>query len=456
MELRLYQKNAVELVRDAYRAGKRAPLLVAPTGSGKTVIFSYIASNAAAKGNNVLILAHRRELIRQAVGKLRDNGVQASVIAPSFDFNRMAGVQVASVQTLVRRKHLPWVPDLIIVDECHHATSKTYTDILERFPGARILGVTATPCRQDGRGLGDVFDALVSGPSMRELIALGHLSDYDIYIPPGGFDGDAHIKMGDFAQSEIDTAMSKPTIVGDAVAHYTRLCPNAPAVVFCTSVRHAEYVAEAFRGAGYRFVSVDGKTPAEIREERIQSLGDGRLHGITSCDIISEGTDIPIVTAAILMRPTMSEGLYLQQVGRVLRPAPNKDRAIILDHAGNVYRHGLPDEDRGWALHRTPPKREKKKKDDIQIKVCETCFSANKSTNKVCAQCGAPFAVKAREAAVVEGDLVKVEAEMLNRKRLQRIENREAKSLQDLINIANKRGYKVGWAYVEAKRRGLM
>lgn len=477
LDLRDYQQTAVEGVRNEYKQGQRSPLLALSTGGGKTVIFSYIAENAAQKGKKVLIMAHRKELIRQAVGKLKDFGVNAGVIAPGYTFNPAAMIQVASVQTLVRRLNIPWRPDLIVIDEAHHTNAGNYIKILEAYPEAFILGVTATPCRADGKGLGDHFGALVEGPPMGELIARGYLSPYRAFAPPPKFNAeDFNIVAGDYNKKAVAAAMDKPIITGDAVAHYSELCPGQPAIAFCSSVAHAMHTAEIFREAGYRFEAIDGKTDAVIREDRIQALGDGRLHGLCSCDIISEGTDIPVVTAAIMLRPTMSLGLFLQQAGRVLRPvyAPGfdlstvegrlaaqaagpKPNAYIIDHVGNINRHGLPDDDHKWSLHRTPPKQKRKKdEENIKIRVCTQCFAVNPPNTNQCSKCGFIFIVEGRDIEEVDGKLAEVKESPVKKpisEKKRRIN--KARTLAQLSELEKELGYKPGWAlHVFNSRKG--
>jgi superfamily II DNA or RNA helicase len=265
-------------------------------------------------------------------------------------------VQVASVQTLARRLGKTRInPALIIIDEAHHACAGSWRNILSAFPRARLLGVTATPCRLDGQGLGKssggYFDRLIQGPSVRELINAGHLAQPIVYAPPVGADfSGVHVRMGDYVAEEQAAALDKPTITGCAIDHYRRICPGVPAIAFCASVKHAEHVAEQFDAAGFPAVSLDGTLDSKTRKHRIAALANGQIKILTSCEIISEGTDIPVVTACIMLRRTMSTGLYLQQAGRCLRPHPQKTNSIILDHVGNVFQHGFPDDDREWAL----------------------------------------------------------------------------------------------------------
>ena len=472
VQLRDYQEAAVAGLRSAFSEGYRAPLLVCPTGGGKTVIFCYVASNASARGRRVLILVHRAELLKQTSRALERLGVRHGLIAPGCT-PTLDLVQVASVQTLALRLHkITWRPDIIVIDECHHAVAGTWASVIQAFPEAKNLGVTATPCRLDGRGLGDVFDHLVMGPPTSELMGRGFLCKATVYAPPSVVDLSGIKKSyGDFSRRDLAERMDKPSITGDAVSHYKKLMPERPAIGFCAGISHAEHVASLFCQAGFRFKSLDGNMESNERADIIADLGEGRLHGVTSDSIISEGTDIPVVTGAILLRPTESESLCLQQMGRVLRPvyAPGmpldtdeqrlaaiaasvKPRAIILDHVGNVARHGLPDDDREWSLDTTRRKKRKATdEDECPVRQCPQCYVAHKP-GPICPGCGFRYEVKKRDMEVRDGELKEVDAEAM-RKRQKHMEVGQAKTLADLLRIEQARGYRPGWAdHVYASR----
>ncbi|MFE8034134.1 DEAD/DEAH box helicase [Thiohalocapsa marina] len=453
ISLRDYQAHMLSEVRTAYAQGFRAPLLVAPTGSGKTVCFSYVAANARAKGNCTLILVHRRELLEQTSRTLDAFGVEHGRIAagePQTD----AAVQIASVQTLVRRlERMTWAPDLIVVDEAHHTTASTgHGRIIAAFPKARVLGVTATPERLDGQGLGThvggYFDRLVLGPSVADLIQRGYLSKPIVYAPAQALDlkGIA-TRAGDYAQDALAAAMDRPSITGSAVAEYRRRCEGAPAIAFCVTVEHARNVAAAFTQAGYKAASIDGTLSAEDRAKRIADLASGRLHVLTSCEIISEGTDIPIVGAAILLRPTQSLALYLQQVGRALRPYSGKERAVILDHVANSLRHGLPDDARDWNLD-AKPRRQRAKDDDKPqqaVRQCDHCQAVH-APAPTCPECGHVHPIQQREIEHIDGELQEVTRQQADRLAQRRREQAKAQTLDDLRAIGRRRGYRPGWA----------
>ena len=411
IRLRDYQTDCVGNIRSAYRAGRRAPLLVSPTGSGKTVMFAYISNGTSAKGHRVLILVHRQELVDQTCKTLNAFDVHHGVIAAGRTPDRTHRVQVASVQTLVRRLHV-FKPDLIIIDEAHHGTAGSWRKVIDANPQARILGVTATPERLDGRGLGEVYDEIVLGPQVRDLIVEGHLAKPTYYAPPMVADmSGVHIARGDFANNEVAAAMDKAAIIGDAVEHYARICQGVPAVAFCASIAHAQHVADQFNAAGYRAATIDGTLDRDARRDVVRALGDGRLNVLTSCEIINEGFDLPVVTGAILLRPTLSLGLHLQQIGRVLRPAPGKERAIILDHVGNLKRHGFAEDVREWSLAGRPKGKKAKAKnpDDLDIRQCPECFCCHEKL-PACPECGHVYKIVGREIEQRDGELIELQS----------------------------------------------
>jgi DNA repair protein RadD len=244
--------------------------------------------------------------------------------------------------------------------------------------------------------------------------------------------------------------MDRPTITGSAIEHYLRLCPGVPAIAFCASVKHAEHVAELFNAAGVSSESLTGDLSDATRKHRIMSLASGRIKVLAACDIVSEGTDIPVVTAAILLRPTQSTGLYLQQVGRALRPHPGKSCAIILDHVGNCLRHGLPDEVRQWSIDEGEVRSRNKKTASLpRSKSCEKCYAVYSTILRACPQCGHINVGGEREIKQVDGELREVNHITIDeyKRRLNRMQQGQARDLPGLLNIAKQRGYNPTWAY---------
>jgi len=353
--LRPYQLECIDALQRSYARGHRAVILQLSTGGGKTVIVAAIARRARLAEHRVLILVHRRELIGQASDKLTRAGVNHGIIAAGCPATPQEAVQVASVQTLARRPDALVKVDLAVIDEANHARANTWRSVLARYPNARLLGVTATPARLNGKGLGieagGFFDELVCGPSARDLIADGYLSPSRCYVPRRRVDlSDVKSRAGDYDVSDLVTRVDRPEIVGDAVEQYRLHADHTPGIAYCCNVAHGESVAAAFQAAGYRAECVHGKLKDRDRDRLIAGLGTGEIELLTSCDLISEGLDVPNVGVVILLRPTKSTTLYLQQVGRGMRPASGKGALIVLDHAGNVITHGLPDEERQWSL----------------------------------------------------------------------------------------------------------
>ncbi len=452
--LRGYQGDGVAATRLAYLNGASAVCYISPTGSGKTIVFAYILASAVERGRRVLILVHRVELIDQVAAAIKLAGVSYGVIAPGFPESD-ALVQIASVASLARPKRLErWRGrfDFIVIDECHHAVAGSWAKVLASQPSAKILGVTATPERLDGKGLGEVFDDLVIGPSTAELIAAGWLSHSVAYEPAAAPDvSGARIRGGDYAVEDLRDAMDG-VVIGAAVTEYQRICADVPAVAFCVDVAHSRLVAERFLEAGVRAQHVDGETPPAERRAAIAALGSGDLDVITNCNLFGEGVDIPSIGAVLLLRPTLSLALYLQQVGRGLRPSPGKQLAI-LDFGGNVARHGHPDAKREWSLE-AKPRRQRELAEGPQLRRCPACSVLNRPGVHECSECGADLRTH-RE---------RVEVEMALREARQR-------ELEDMLNrmlpreritwagadegrlrlVGQLNGFRPGWAYWRRK-----
>jgi DNA repair protein RadD len=441
IHLRQYQQECLLALRNAYRAGARAPLLVAPTGSGKTVLFCEVVRGRIAKGGRPMIIAHRSELIDQIDRTLREFGIVPGIIAGDYPESPHAPVQIASVFTLVKRLERTPAPDLIVVDEAHHAIRKTtWGRILTHYEKAWLLGVTATPTRLSGEGLNDLFDHMILGPSVRELQAIGALCPVSLYAPPGPDLSNVPIRMGDYAQSALAEVMSGGTVLGDAVAHYRRHAHQLPAVAFCVSVEHAAKVAQKFRDGGYTSASLDGSLKQHFRRQIVDDFRTGRVQVLTSCDLIAEGFDLPRLTVGILLRGTQSTGLYLQWCGRCLRPFEGKTRAVILDHAGNTLRHGLPTDDREWSLESVPVADRRGRNERVPgVRVCNRCFAASPAGRPTCVNCGFLFEVD-RPHREIEGELEEV-TESNKRDQTKRTPN-AARDLAGLIQLGRMRGYR--------------
>ena len=443
MDLRPYQRDLLEQIHTSI--AREPTVLVLPTGAGKTVIFCALAHRYAERSQQVCILVHRAELIAQVSATLRTMGVAHGCLSPHYPSEPAHLVQVASVQTLVRRLAQFPPPDLAICDEAHHVTLRTaWGTVLSAWPQAHRLGVTATPCRLSGEGLSDLFSRLIVGPSVDQLISIDALSDYQLFAPPVTYTDGLHRRMGDYEKHELEAAVNKPTITGNAVAHYIKHAHGKRAVAFCVSVNHTRAVSGHFESAGYPAASLDGTMVPAERARIICEFIAGRILVLTSCDLISEGFDLPAIEAAILLRPTQSLTVYLQQVGRCMRPIPGKV-AVILDHAGNARRHGLPDDEREWTLHGRQKKNSASSAPMVSLRTCGKCFLAVKSAATICSYCGYLFPIEARHVDEVDGELVRLET--IQKKIDMKREQSRASTLENLLAIERARGYAKGWAY---------
>ena len=386
ISLRQYQQQITDRIRMALRQGFKAPLVVSPTGSGKTVIFANIAQRAIQRNNRILILTHRKEILEQTLSKLFSFGVQSGQIASGKPItNDLA--QVAMVNTISRILHKIKKPTFIIADEAHHfLKSNIFGKTINYFKDVPLIGFTATPERLSGEGLGvnsdGFFDCLIKGPTINDLVKAGYLSYPIIYRPPQEIINQFHLKRGDYDKDEMEYAYTRKAIIGDVISHYRQHLNYKPTVCFCVSIKHCEIMADEFINAGYVAVALSGKMKKSDREAAIAGLANGSIHVLMSCDLISEGLDIPVMAGAILLRKTLSLTLFMQQVGRPLRKYPGKENAIILDHAGNYYLHGHILAEREWSLDRG--KRNHKKEKPPAITSCPKCFGVWPGELRIC------------------------------------------------------------------------
>ncbi len=437
--LRPYQAEIIEQARALIRAGGRSILLQAPTGAGKTALCAHMLGTAAARGQQSWFVVHRRELVKQSARTFHAVGIPHGIVAAGFPGDNHQPVQICSVQTLAQRHARMARPRLIVWDECHHVAAASWAQIHQAYPDAIHIGLSATPERLDGTGLQAWFKQIVLGPSVSWLIEQGYLARYRLFAPSLPDLGGVHTRMGDFVRGEAAAVMDKPSITGDAVAHYRKLAAGKRAVVFCTSVEHSQHVAESFRLTGIRAEHIDGCIDNQMRDEIIGRFEQGQTQVLCNVELFGEGVDIPGIEVAILLRPTQSLSLFLQQVGRALRPAPGKTEALILDHAGNALRHGLPDDEREWSLEGAKKKRRAKDKDDVPVKSCPRCFAVVRSLVQRCA-CGHVWMPQGRVVEEQAGELIEVDASMVRRQKL--CEQGAAKSLDDLIRLGAARGYR--------------
>ena len=441
LQLRPYQrKNADEILAYLER-GVRGVLYVLPTRGGKTVVVSSVTRTVVDHGWATVFLVHRVELLRQAVNQLAAVGIDAAIVDPFHDPDPTALVHVCSIDTLKARKGrlAGWLRTirLVVIDEAHHTVAPGWQALLEAMTNAQRLGITATPYRGDGKPLGDLFEVVVRGPSISELTAASYLCPAEIWAPYMPDLSGVKVSRGDFVASDLDRLMNNDKVTKLALNAYAARMPGEPAIAFCASVEHARRVAELFSAAGWLAASVDGDMEPDERDAAIGGLAAGRLQLLSSCQIVSEGTDLPVVSGAILLRPTKSTQLFMQQAGRVLTPNEGKRRSCIIDLADNVKLHGMPEADRTWSLqhglipfsHRT-----------VRCPVCHRRFAPAAA----CPGCRRTF--RGQDAAPVVRRLEQLADSMVRSLPTGDLE-RIAVTESDLKRIARVKGYQQGWLY---------
>lgn len=454
IELRDYQEEIIYKARNALKSNKRI-LIQAPTGAGKTALTVHMMGVAAEQGKRAMFLVHQTELLNQTSRALWKQKLEHGQVA-SGKRKSLLPVQVASVQTLVNRLDQYEEPDLIIIDEAHRSTSSSYLKVMERYPNAFLIGLTATPQRTDGKALGDMFGDIVRGPEIRWLIERGFLCDYAIYAPFIGIDtSSVSTSMGDYNKKELATITDKPKITGDAVSHYKKLTNGKRCVVMCVSIDHARHVADSYNAMGVPAESIEGNMSQVEREAIIDRFAKGDTLVVTNVQLLIEGVDIPSIEVVQWLRPTQSLIVYMQGNGRGLRPSAGKDKLIILDHVGNTHRHGLPCEKRTWSLEGKKKGARKKKDDepDVHVQQCDKCYAVFEPNYDACPSCGAPIERKVRKIEQEDGELEAVDMDAVRRER--KMEQGQARTLRDLITLGMRRGMKKpdAWAAITLAAR---
>lgn len=493
IRLRDYQQRGVKAVTEKLSNGVRKLAYVLPTGGGKTIVFSFIAKALSRLGKNVTIVVHRKKLVLQSSLALASIGIPHKLVAAkgvikqteechietfgkSF-INEKSSVTIASVQTLAKRLELLTDCHMIIIDECHHANIGYWRSCIEAAFKATVLGVTATLVRLDGKPLGDVFDDYIEGPPMQELIDKGHLCRPRVFASKEQIDlSGVRRSLGDFNTGDLALAMDKPYLIGNSVEHYKYLCDKVPAIAYCCTIAHAEHAAREFRAAGYNAVCLTSKQDEIEQFQILNALAAGDIHVVTSVDIISEGTDVPLVGCGISLRPTESLGLWDQQFGRPLRTYPDspimqrdymrkliddngQHTAFILDHAGNSHRHGLPVYGRTWSLKHDTSTRKKKDSNPVKISTCPKCNNIHEPM-QFCPECGHKYEVVAKKFINAKsGELVELDItpEWAGKQNLETGDYKsllkKASTLEQIEAIATARGYKYSWVLRQVRMR---
>jgi superfamily II DNA or RNA helicase len=400
-KLRAYQRTAIESARRALTKSGSC-ILQMPTGAGKT----RAATEIVATSRGVIwFVCHRQEIERQVAKAFTAAGIDFGIVSPRGEMQPKKRVQIVSVGTLPKRiKKLP-SPKLVIWDECHHVAAKSWAAIRAKLKDARHLGLTATPERLDGKGLGEWFAELVTGPGIAELIKKGFLSEFRYFAPSDPDLTNAKMQAGDYKKADLGKIMNTPVLIGDAVREYKKNAKGKRALAFCASVEASRALAERFNDEGIAAAHVDGTTPTAERDSAVQQLAAGRIKVLCNVEVFTEGFDLPAIDAVILMRPTKSPTLLLQMIGRGLRKAKGKDVAIIMDHAGLHREHAWFADDWHWSLDGGAAKA-RRLSVERGPRRCPECKEVRAEREPVCA-CGYEFPT-GREIGEFDGVLTEV------------------------------------------------
>ena len=452
-KLRDYQAEIINKIQNSMLTGHRRIIVQSPPRTGKTVVMSEIARRATVKNRRVLFLIHRQEVLEQANATFKEQGVDFDLLTSGM------------VQTLTRRVDKLDAPHIILVDEAHHVLSKSYRRILDKFKDAYVLLFTATPVRLGREQLDQVADDIVLGKSIKELTAAGFLAPFRYYQPPAGFN-QSKLKLsstGDYTNKSITSALQS-CLYGDLVSHYKRLAAGKQAVCYCHSIDAAKHAAAEFNKNGIAAAEVDGTTPRSERDELVKKFRAGVIKVMVNVNLFTEGVDLPDVDAVILARPTSSLSLYLQFAMRCLNPRRGKV-AVIIDHANNVEKFGYPDSERNWLqLVKTGAKtRKNAETDNFNIVTCETCFAVLESRTikaGTCPYCDALIKQKRPDKPVALIDLVEAARNEIASKKIDDYHQlktvSELHTMKELQAYAKLHGYKKGWCYYIAKRKGII
>ncbi|GGF22434.1 DEAD/DEAH box helicase [Hymenobacter cavernae] len=460
-KLRDYQLRAIEGVRQAIRDGHRRILVVVPTGGGKTTIAGSMIHGSDEKGNPVLFMAHRKELVEQAADRLIQFDIAPGIIMAGYPPRRRKNVQVASIQTLIKRD----MPNakVVFVDEAHHSVSPSFIELLDKYPEAKIIGLTATPYRMDGRGLGDVYDVIVAPITVAELIEQGHLTPPRYYGTRKDLEpalDKVDVVRGDYDKKQLFASFDKRELYDGVVKNYQKFAPGTKAVVFNINVEHSLNVRDAFLAAGIQAEHVDGDTHKDTRKRLLQDFRAGKFEVLCNVNLLTEGFDLPAIETVILNRATKSKSLYLQMVGRGLRTAPGKKYCTVIDQGGNVRQFGPVEHPEEYELSTTNKRKASGVSDSPPQKMCPGCERLLYLSVAQCPQCAHRFAsetMELQEAEFIEltdflPKSVKVKA--AKPQRPEHLKKSWADMTEDeLYEFAELMNYKPGWVHIQLSKR---
>lgn len=459
-QLRDYQLETINRITNSMRQGNKRIIVQQPPRTGKTVIMAEIARRTTAKGNNVLFIIHRKEVLDQARQTFGLQGVD-----PNY-------LQMGMVQSLNRHIDQINKPQLILIDEAHHSLAKSYRKIIDAFPNAYIFYFTATPIRTGHDQMDQIADDLIPGKTIEWLQDHHFLARFKYFGPTGIDDSKLKRQSGEYTAESIDQAMNKK-IYGEIVDQYLKLAKGKQAVVYCHSIESAKRVMDQFRSREITTAEVDGETNPETRDRIVQAFRDQQIMILVNVNLFTEGVDLPNVDCVIMARPTCSLALYLQFSMRCLNPREGKT-AIIIDHVGNFKRFSLPNAKHDWQEAIITKDKRKSKGDGIDIPPivqCSYCFGTFYRKDMVdqhCPLCGQELTTKQKDFVVVNEDLQEIKENEAVKKRRQMVEAilnsevssnvqhkelYELKTLKEFQAYSKAHGYKPGWAYYRWKNR---
>lgn len=453
------QQEVIEATAASMRRGNRAVLMQSPTGSGKSVMASALVHRAASKGNRTWFIVPRRDLLRQMSVTYNNFGISHSYIAATLPFNPYSQAHIVSADTVKNRLDKLTPPNLAIIDECHFGGAGM-DKIVQwlKAAGCYIIGLSATPWKLSGAGLGCWFDDMVLGKSIRWLIDNGRLSSYRGFAPYTPDMTGVGKSGGDYAKGQLDVwARENRVRVGNAVNHYKEHAMGKLGIAYCVGIDDSKRVAAAFNGAGVPAAHIDGTTPDAERQSIIRAYADRKILMLTNCELLTFGFDLASqvgrdVTVECMsdLRPTKSLALQMQKWGRVLRM--KDEPALIFDHAGNFNEHGFPCDERDWTLEDRQKASRASGDRSLPFRQCDKCFYCHKPA-PTCPNCGHVYPIKERSIEEVEGELAEIE--VAKQKRVARMEVGMAKTMDDLKRIADERGYKRGWILKQAQLKRI-
>jgi DNA repair protein RadD len=457
MILRDYQTNTINAVRDKAKEGKKRVVIVLPTGAGKTTVAAEMIRLMLMHGRRVLFIVHRQELAFQARGRFFDFNIPTDIEMGKYKGGGMP-VTIASIQTLSRRGYMP--KDIVFVDECHHAVSASYKKVLEQYMDGHIYGLTATPYRLDRKRLGEIFQDVVAVTNNLELIAHGHLVEARYWAAAELIDTkDIKITAGEYNNKDLFCAADKPALYKNVVKNYKKHCPNGErAIVFNVNKQHSKKTAQEFLDQGVPAMHLDCDTPSSKRIEILDMYAAGVFQVLCNVAILTEGYDLPSVHCIILNKATTSKALYMQMIGRALRPSLYKKNAIVVDHARNVIDHGYIEDELEFDIHKEKKKGPKK---DAPVKVCPgiddvECGALVHAAVMTCPECGYEFPQSIMEEKEGEfKELVRLDfRKMKNKVELPPHLHKPWATMTrgELEEVAGIRNYKPGWVYKQLER----